>query len=159
MVNHLLFRVGGMPQGKARARFTKSGHSYTPAQTRRYEQAIKAAALAKALTCGWLKSDEPIRIQIGAYFAIPRSFSKSKRAAAQWGNLYPTVKPDADNIAKVVCDALNEVAYNDDKQIVECVVRKRYCTAYDEPHVVVSVERMPTFDEMKAAALSATEQG
>lgn len=153
MVNHLLFRVGGMPQGKARARFTKSGHSYTPAQTRRYEQAIKAAALAKALTCGWLKSDEPIRIHIGAYFAVPKSFSKAKRATAQQGDLYPTVKPDADNIAKVVCDALNDIAYNDDKQIVECVVRKRYCMADDEPHITVFVERMPMFSEMKTAAL------
>ena len=29
----------------------------------------------------------------------------------------PTLKPDADNIAKAVCDALNGIAYKDDKQI------------------------------------------
>ena len=152
---NLLFCINGTPQGKARPRFTKQGRSYTPKQTRQYEQEIKTAALTQALTCGWLKSDEPIRIHIGAHFAVPKSFSKNKRATAQNGDLYPTVKPDADNIAKVVCDALNDIAYNDDKQIVECVVRKRYCMTDDEPHITVFVEQMPIFSEMKAAELKA----
>ncbi len=36
----------------------------------------------------------------------------------------PTLKPDTDNIAKVVCDALNGVAYHDDKQITSLTVDK-----------------------------------
>ena len=38
----------------------------------------------------------------------------------------PTKKPDADNIAKAVCDALNGIAYKDDSQVVDLTVRKYY---------------------------------
>ena len=40
----LLFRVNGMPQGKAHPRFTRQGRAYTPKKTRDYEADIKAAA-------------------------------------------------------------------------------------------------------------------
>jgi len=42
------------------------------------------------------------------------------------GCIYPTKKPDADNIAKIVLDALNGVAYTDDTQVVNLSVQKRY---------------------------------
>lgn len=144
-----MFRVNGQPQGKARARSTRGGRYYTPEKTRRYEAAIRAAA------AGCPKLEGAVRVNISAWFAVPKSWSKAKRAAAAAGNLYPTVKPDADNVAKVVCDALNGVAYHDDSQVVECVVRKRYCFIRDDvPHITVYVERMPTMDEMKAEALA-----
>ena len=40
------------------------------------------------------------------------------------GELLPAKKPDIDNIVKAVLDALNEVAYRDDTQVVELQVRK-----------------------------------
>ena len=42
------------------------------------------------------------------------------------GCIYPTKKPDADNIAKIVLDALNGVAYTDDTQVINLSVQKRY---------------------------------
>lgn len=155
MKKTLLFRVNGQPQGKGRPRSTKGGRHYTPAKTRQYEAEIRAAAMKAAQLQGWLKSDEPLRVHIGAWFAVPKSWSKKKREAAMAGNLYPTGKPDADNIAKAACDALNEIAYHDDSQVVECIIRKRYCFMQDDvPHITVFVERMPTMDEMKAEALA-----
>lgn len=38
----------------------------------------------------------------------------------------PQKKPDTDNIAKIVLDALNGLAYPDDKQVVELQVLKTY---------------------------------
>lgn len=35
-------------------------------------------------------------------------------------------KPDADNIAKIVLDGLNSIAYDDDNQITELIVKKIY---------------------------------
>ena len=35
-------------------------------------------------------------------------------------------KPDIDNIAKIVADALNKVAYDDDSQICDMKIIKRY---------------------------------
>ena len=46
------------------------------------------------------------------------------------------MKPDTDNIAKSVLDALNGLAYGDDKQIVELKVRKYYGV---EPYVNVKL--------------------
>ena len=154
----LLFRVNGEPKGKARPRFTRKGRTYTPSETKRYEQTIKDAALKAAMVQGWVKSDVPLVLHIGAWFAIPKSWSKKKREQAEIGNLYPTTKPDADNIAKVICDAPNDIAYNDDKQIVQCVIRKRYCRSkHDYPHVTVFIEHMPTWEGMKASALNNQE--
>jgi Holliday junction resolvase RusA-like endonuclease len=40
------------------------------------------------------------------------------------GLLRPTKKPDYDNVQKIVGDALNQVAYKDDSQIVDSRVQK-----------------------------------
>ena len=42
------------------------------------------------------------------------------------GDIMPTVKPDADNCIKLVADALNWVAWYDDKQIIYAVCMKYY---------------------------------
>ncbi|MEX5590971.1 RusA family crossover junction endodeoxyribonuclease, partial [Pseudomonas urmiensis] len=57
---------------------------------------------------------------------IPSSTSKKNRIGMLNGDIYPTKKPDADNIAKAVTDALNGLAYKDDSQIVILSVYKQY---------------------------------
>jgi endodeoxyribonuclease rusA len=149
----LLFRVDGEPRGKQRPRFTKQGRTYTPKETRQYEQEIREAALNRAVASGYLKPEGAVRVSITAWFSPPASWSKKKRAAAMAGHIYPAVKPDADNLGKAFLDALNEIAYRDDKQVVECTIKKRYTFSEDDtPHVTVHVERMPTPVEMKEAA-------
>ena len=49
----------------------------------------------------------------------------------------PIVKCDWDNIGKIVCDALNGIAYHDDKQVVDGQVRKFYS---EQPRVVVTIQ-------------------
>lgn len=48
----------------------------------------------------------------------------------------PKVKPDADNVAKAICDALNGQAYRDDAQIAALYVRKWYD---EKPRVEVQI--------------------
>ena len=62
--------------------------------------------------------------------------SKKKRAMMIAGDIVPTKKPDFDNIQKIICDALNGVAYHDDSQIVKADIEKVYSTM---PHVEVNV--------------------
>lgn len=38
----------------------------------------------------------------------------------------PAKKPDCDNIAKIILDSLNGIAYEDDKQITSLTVEKYY---------------------------------
>ncbi len=54
------------------------------------------------------------------------------------GYIRPTKKPDCDNLAKVICDALNGIAYYDDSQIVEITISKYYSGT---PEVRVAIEK------------------
>ena len=157
----LLFRVNGMPQGKGRARVSTANgiiRSYTPEKTRRYEKVVAEAAKLAAMKQNWQKSDAPIVLNLCAWFPVPKSWPKRKKEMARAGDLYPTVKPDCDNIGKIIADALNDIVYNDDRQIVDYHIQKRYCRIDEEPHVVVFVEPMPTFGELKLAALELEEK-
>lgn len=42
--------------------------------------------------------------------------------------LFPTVKPDTDNISKIILDALNGLAYYDDNQVTDLTIYKLYAT-------------------------------
>ena len=54
------------------------------------------------------------------------------------GDIIPG-KPDVDNIAKIVMDSLNELAYLDDKQVNHLSIRKQFCNE-QFPDEGVSVE-------------------
>lgn len=122
------FAIMGEPQGKGRPKFTKNGHTYTPEKTAAYE---KAAALAyKRRYYGEsFEKGVPLEMRIRAYCKVPQSASKAKKADMLSGRIRPTKTPDADNIAKIICDALNGVAYHDDAQIVRIAVEKYYGAA------------------------------
>ena len=120
-----MFTVYGEPQGKARARTVRSGgkvHSFTPQKTADYEELVRRAWLASGETGYFNKT--PIAVKILAYFQIPKSVSKKKREEMLDDFVRPTKKPDADNIAKIVCDGLNGIAYGDDAQVVDLEVTK-----------------------------------
>jgi len=119
------FEILGYPKGKGRPRFG-NGVTYTPEDTREYERYVKACYLKRAGSVNL--TEKPIKMQILVTYPIPKSFSKAKWAAAELGKIKPTKKPDCDNIIKIICDALNLVAYKDDKQIVEITCVKRYGT-------------------------------
>ena len=52
--------------------------------------------------------------------------TKKKKIDMQAGIIKHTVKPDLDNLTKAVLDALNDVAWYDDSQIVQLNVSKQY---------------------------------
>lgn len=139
----IVFEMWGKPQGKARAR-TFYNHrlgrsqSVTPTNTVLYENYIKECYKATESSEFWFNK-EPLAMKIVALFEIPKSFTKKQRADIKNGLLFPTKKPDADNIAKVVCDALNGVAYTDDTQIIDLHILKFY--AKDRPRVIVEIKR------------------
>jgi Holliday junction resolvase RusA-like endonuclease len=118
----IIFTVPGRPQGKARPRFTRAGHAYTPKATHDYEKAIREAFIAT----GEEMLDCPVHVLISAIFAPPKSISKKKREAMLAGEILPTIRPDTDNVAKAVLDALNGYAYHDDKQVTSLSVFKTY---------------------------------
>ena len=116
-------------------------HAYTPEKTVDYENFVKYCFVQQMKECSASIFDCAISVVITAFYGIPEYFSGKKKKQAERGEIFPTVKPDADNIAKIICDALNKIAFWDDKQITHLLVRKRYTA--DAPHVLISIEEMP----------------
>lgn len=135
------FSVPGPPQGKARARTYYSSNlgrsiSHTPDNTVLYENLIKTCYQNEVKT---MFDNVPLKVCITAYFQPAKSTSKNQLSKMLQGEIFPTKKPDADNIAKVVLDALNGIAYPDDKQVVELVVRKRF---EEFPRVEIGIKKI-----------------
>jgi Holliday junction resolvase RusA-like endonuclease len=126
------FKVSGEPQGKARPRFTSKGRPYTPQKTADYEERI---GWAYRQAGGKLNLGE-VTVSVWAYFGVPRSKSVKKQNELLDGNIAPLKKPDADNIAKAVLDALNGVAWGDDTQVGTLIVKKQWGL---EPRIEVCV--------------------
>jgi Holliday junction resolvase RusA-like endonuclease len=107
------FVVPGNAVAFARSRFT-------PTPQRNYmaivkDKAFEAMAGRAPVTC-------PVEMLLEVEYLVPPSWSKKRAAAAKW----KTSKPDADNLAKLVKDALSKIVYADDAQVASLVVRKVY---------------------------------
>lgn len=135
---NVYFEIPGEPQGKGRPRFTKVGgyvKTYTPEKTASYENLVKVEYQMKYH--GQQFTDVPLAMEIKAFYGIPKSASKKKREMMLTHLIRPTKKPDMDNVVKVIADSLNNLAYKDDTQIVECTVRKFYS---EDPRVTVMIK-------------------
>lgn len=134
------FTIPGEPCGKARPRVVHNGNfsrAYTPEKTVNYETLVK---LEYQRQCGGAYiSAGGIHMSIIARCAIPNSASKRKAQAMLDGAIRPTKKPDCDNIIKIICDALNGIAYKDDAQIISVSIEKRYSVM---PSVEVALQEV-----------------
>lgn len=109
------FAVIGKIIGKARPRVTRHG-VYTPPETKAKENEIAWRYKAS----GGTMMDGEIAVVIHVFRELPKSRPKKVESEPD------LFKPDIDNIAKLVMDALNGVAYHDDAQITSLVVKKHH---------------------------------
>ena len=117
----ITFTVPGKPYAKKRPRFSrKSGRAFDPAENATAEASIGhlAAKHFPAPITG------PVRVEVVATFAVPKSWAKKKAAEHLHGP--HCQKPDGDNLLKAVKDALNRIAWGDDGQVCDAAVRKRW---------------------------------
>ena len=133
------FTVEGAPKAKARHRsYINDGriNTYTPMTTSAWEQYIKLVAGPHAPRNLF---EGPISLQCIFYMPIPKSWSKKKQHQASIHSIQPTVKPDVDNMLKLVKDALNGVIWKDDKQVVHVNARKLYS---QDPRTEIFIEEI-----------------
>lgn len=136
----VVFEVHGKVHGKGRPRFSPDGHAYTPASTRLYEREIsKAFRIA-----GGTKLSGPLHVDIEAVYGIQRTATKAERLRRLNGDEIALKKPDTDNIEKIVYDALNGIAYEDDAYIVSTrTIKGRY---EEKPRLIVRVREIETHE-------------
>lgn len=121
------FVIPGAPVGKGRPRFAKRGNfvtTYTPEKTASYENLVKLKA--EEAMAGRPVIDGPVQVFVWLWVSPPASWSQKKQRAALEHQTFPTSKPDIDNVIKGIFDAMNEIVWKDDKQVVNLSVFKRY---------------------------------
>lgn len=132
----LKFTIPGEPKSKLRHRTTRQGFTYNPKQNIEYENWVKQCYCIKHKQ---KRLEGEIKATIKAYFKMPKSTSKKRRKLMIEEKIRPTKKPDTDNLAKIVLDSLNTLAFDDDKQVVDLRVEKYYS---EEPRTEVILEEI-----------------
>lgn len=129
--------IPGQPIAKGRARSTRSGHHYTPAKTANWTTRA-AMEIRRVIGCPMFTG--PVRVDVVAVFERPqRMFAK------KWPNRRELhiSKPDADNVCKIVYDALTKAgAINDDCQVCDGRVQKLYADRIESAHVEIIITTM-----------------
>ncbi len=135
------FTVHGKIHGKMRAKARNAGRFamvYDPQENKTWQHRIIEAYIHDCGNPKPFDGETPLHLYIAAYFAIPKAFSKKKRELALMRAIRPIKKPDFDNIAKIVADALGDgVAYPDDKQITDAEQIKLYSEG--EEYMIVTL--------------------
>ena len=110
--------IPGRPVPKARPRLGVHGRKayvYTPPQTKEYEKLVGWVARC----AGCKPSGEPVAVVL---------------------DIYVRRRMDVDNVAKSILDGLTGVAYEDDDQVVELVVRKHKVKRKEEERVEIEIK-------------------
>jgi Holliday junction resolvase RusA-like endonuclease len=77
-----------------------------------------------------------VEMHLTFYLPIPKSASNRLRTQMINGVVLPTKKPDFDNLAYLVTNALKGIVYRDDSQVTDCIIRKRYG---ERPRTVIKI--------------------
>lgn len=153
-MNKIEFEIMGEPFGKQRPKATNiNGHirAYTPEKTIRYENKVLNAYLESIKDTKFegivAYENRPIFCTIIATFGLSKGdYGKkglNKHGREKLDQYFCDKHIDSDNIAKIIQDALNGVAYYDDKQVCGLLVIK--CWG-ETPSVKVALEDCPKGD-------------
>lgn len=126
MADHDYFEIPGVPVAKGRPRFARVGahvRTFTPQKTQRYEDTVRMMAQAAGVPF----REGPVSLSIHAVW--PMKGTPLKKGCRP--SVPKTSRPDVDNIAKTICDALNGIAWKDDSQVVSLVCTKRHAAQYE----------------------------
>lgn len=142
----LVLEIPGVPIAKKRPKFfirrLPENKILTGAQnTQITEEGKFLAEVHRQLPVDWSPYLHHVSLKVTAWFfvPIPTSYSKKALQAILDGKLFPTTKPDLDNLIKFTFDCLNGVVWNDDRQVHELDAHKRFS---DRPRTEITVEEV-----------------
>jgi Holliday junction resolvase RusA-like endonuclease len=109
---------------------------YDPKESREYKEYVSLIAKQYAPKKPFT---EQLSVSLKIYRQIPKSTTKKDRALFLAGIKRPVVKADIDNYSKSVLDALNDIIYKDDSQVVDLYASKYYS---DNPRVEIIIKEI-----------------
>lgn len=127
-----MFELIGPPIPQKQTRFIrKSGIAYNPSEKDQaaVQWQIKPYAPTIPFSC-------PIEMHLTFFLPIPTSCSSKIKAQMLNQVILPIKRPDFDNLAYFITNALKKIVYEDDALITDCIIRKRYS---DKPRTVIKV--------------------
>lgn len=130
----LMIKGVPVPQGRPRFRIvTPKGKKpfvsvYDPETSRKWKEEVMRQAVAS----GHEMLEGALSMELIFYMPRPKSLPKKIE--------YHVKKPDVDNLAKAVKDAMEGVFYKNDSQVCTLRVKKVYCE--DHPGVYVRIETL-----------------
>lgn len=137
------FFAAGIPKGQPRPRaFSRGGHArvYDPGTAEGWKGCVAIAAQGHRGKFG----AGPLRVAIRFVFPRPKSHHRKDGSLKAGSPEFHTAKPDADNAAKAVLDALTEIGvWPDDAQVAQLWVSKRY----GDPGAFVEISKLDGEDE------------
>ena len=124
---HVEFEIPGAPVPKGRPKFSTHGgfaKAYTPAKTRNAEAFVRKCFMEQVKDFK-MPVKGTVMLYITFFMPIPTSLSKKAKTTLAEQHTFHTKKPDLDNLVKLLNDALNGVAWEDDgcisfTQAVKC---------------------------------------
>ncbi len=154
---HLVFTVYGVASAQARAgrhhflvprggKMVPTSMAYDPAKSKNWKQDVRLQVLAELQRNGAVPTTHDGPVVMDLFFYLPRPKSLPKRVK------HHVKKPDRDNLAKGVKDALKGVLYRDDSQIMDGRICKQYG---DPPRVVIGVRMLDQSEDIPQEAVHA----
>ena len=116
----LLFEIHSIPRPQKQTRWSKQG-AYDP--SKQYKDTLRWQIMPHAPQ---EPLQGPVSVHITFYMPIPKETSNFRRQRMLNGLIHHVVRPDIDNLAYIVINAMKELIYDDDKQVVDLILSKRY---------------------------------
>ena len=136
------FFIEGDPVAQGRPRFARMGNFtkvYDPKKSKDWKEYVLTVARQKLGKAPLLEG----ALEMTLVFWMPRPKSLPKKV------IHHVKKPDIDNLAKGVKDALSGFCYGDDKQVVELHLYKKYGPDNISCGVDVSIEEISESESLR----------
>jgi Holliday junction resolvase RusA-like endonuclease len=164
-MTEISFRVLGLPAPQGSKRAFRNSHTgrihmvESSAKVKPWRQDVAAAAVRyieglNVAGVGWELLTGPVRLQIMFVLPRPKGHWRTGRNAhllRDSAPAYPAGKPDISKLVRATEDALTNVVWRDDSQVVELIAAKMYVNGNERPGAHVHVRSyLATMGEIEA---------
>ena len=137
-----IYVIKVVPEPQKKTRFAnRGGRIFTYNPSAKYEESIRKEIKKTIIeyNSSITPIEAPVFLRINLFLPIPKSTPKKKKMEMLSKRIHHIKKPDVDNLAYPIVNALKGILYKDDSQIVELHASKFYS---ETPHVEIYIKNL-----------------